>query len=139
MKTIKLLFFIAFIQLCNLDLRGSELKIHNFGLAIANPEQLIVIEAKESKYDTVQIQTSAICGDCKERLEHDIAFEKGVKSVELDNETKVLTIVFRNDKTTVKDLKIAVTKVGYDADEMPADQKAYDRLPACCQKDNEPH
>ncbi len=89
--------------------------------------------------DTVSIQTSAKCNDCKERLEHDMAFEKGVKAVELDSETKVLTIVYKNNKTTEEKLKIAVTKIGYDADDMPADQKAHDRLPACCQKDVEPH
>lgn len=89
--------------------------------------------------DTVLIQTSAKCNDCKERLEHDMAFEKGVKAVELDSETKVLTIVYKNNKTTEEKLKIAITKIGYDADDMPADQKAHDRLPACCQKDAEPH
>jgi mercuric ion binding protein len=99
------------------------------------------INAQDSKIkiDTVSIQTSAKCNDCKERLEHDMAFEKGVKAVELDSETKVLTIVYKNNKTTVEKLRIAVTEIGYDADEMPADQKAHDRLPACCQKDVEPH
>ena len=93
----------------------------------------------ETKTDTVNIQTSAKCNDCKERLEHNIAFEKGVTFVELDDETKVLTIVYKTKKTDEKKLKTALTKVGYDADEMPADQKAHDRLPACCQKDAEPH
>ena len=96
-------------------------------------------QEKESKVDTVSIKTSAICNDCKERLEHDMAFEKGVKSVELDLDTKVLTITYKENKTTEEKLKTAVTKIGYDADEMPADQKAHDRLPACCQKGAEPH
>lgn len=93
----------------------------------------------ETKTDTVNIQTSAKCNDCKERLEHNISFEKGVTFVELDNETKVLTIVYKTKKTNEKKLKAAVTKVGYDADEMVADKKAHDRLPACCQKDVDPH
>jgi cation transport ATPase len=99
------------------------------------------LKAQESsaKIDTVKIQTSAKCNDCKERLEHNISFEKGVKSVELDSDTKVLTIVYKKDKTSEEKLKKAVTKIGYDADEMPADQKAHDRLPACCQKDAKPH
>lgn len=96
-------------------------------------------QADTPVYDTVQIQTSAICGDCKERLEHNIAFEKGVKYVELDDETKVLTIVYKTNKNDKEKLKIAVTKVGYDADDLPADPKAYNRLPDCCKKDNEPH
>jgi copper chaperone CopZ len=111
--------------------------IFSFGLLQASA--LEKIEAKESKYDTVQIQTSAICGDCKERIEHDMSFEKGVKSVELDNETKIVTIVYRKEKTDKEKLKLAITKIGYDADEMPADEKAYEKLPACCKRDVAPH
>jgi len=88
---------------------------------------------------TVEIQTSAVCGDCKERLEHDLAFEKGVKFVELNDETKVLTIKYKKGKNTKENLKIAVTKVGYDADDLPADLKAYNLLPDCCKKGVAPH
>ena len=96
---------------------------------------------KKNKKDlvTVEIQTSAVCGQCKERLEHDLAFEKGVKFVELDEETKVLTIKYKKDKNTKENLKKAITKVGYDADELPANLKAYNALPACCKKDVAPH
>ena len=101
--------------------------------------EIIQKEGKEIKVDTVKIQTSAICGMCKERIEHNLAFEKGVKYVDLDKETKVVTIAYKTDKTDKETLKKAVTKIGYDADEMKADQDAHDRLPACCQKGNTPH
>ncbi len=94
---------------------------------------------KEKDLVTVEIQTSAVCGQCKDRLEHDLAFEKGVKFVELDEETKVLTIKYKKGKNTKENLKKAVTKVGYDADELPANLKAYNSLPACCKKDVAPH
>jgi copper chaperone CopZ len=97
------------------------------------------IQTIEKKIDTVEIKTSAVCNMCKERLEHNMAFEKGVKSVELDNDTKVLAITYKTNKTNEDELKKAVTKIGYDADELMADQKAHDRLPACCQKGTEPH
>ena len=96
-------------------------------------------QAKSTENDTIFIKTSAICGDCKERLEHNIAFEKGVTFVELDDETKVLTIVYKTGKNDKEKLKIAITKVGYDADDLAADLKAYKRLPDCCKKDNAPH
>lgn len=101
--------------------------------------QNIFAQAKAAENDTVFIQTSAICGDCKERLEHNISFEKGVTFVELNDSTKVLTIVYKTGKNDKEKLKIAVTKIGYDADDLAADPKAYDRLPACCKKDNEAH
>ena len=96
-------------------------------------------QANSPENDTIFIQTSAICGQCKERLEHNISFEKGVTFVELDDETKVLTIVYKTGKNDKEKLKIAVTKVGYDADDLVAEPKAYNRLPDCCKKDNEPH
>lgn len=97
------------------------------------------IQETEKKVDTVEIKTSAVCNMCKDRLEHDMAFEKGVKSVELDIDTKVLTITYKTNKTNKEELKMAVTKIGYDADDLMADQKAHDRLPECCQKGVEPH
>lgn len=63
-----------------------------------------------------------------------MAFEKGVKSVVLDLETKELTVTFKRGKNTKENLKKAVTKIGYDADDLVADQKAYDNLPTCCKR-----
>ncbi|HMM11496.1 MAG TPA: heavy-metal-associated domain-containing protein [Bacteroidales bacterium] len=94
---------------------------------------------KDNRFETVSIKTSAVCGDCKARLEKNLAFEKGVSKVSLDDETKIITIEYRKGRNSKESLKKAITKIGYDADEMPADQKAHDRLPACCQKGNEPH
>ncbi len=105
--------------------------------AFAIPESLS--QEKDSKFETVEIQTSAICGMCKDRIEGDLAFERGVRKVELDSETKIVSIEFRKKSNSKEKLKKAITKIGYDADDMPADQKAHDRLPACCQKGNEPH
>lgn len=94
-------------------------------------------EAK--KEDTITIKTSAVCSMCKERIENKMSFEKGVKAVNLDLKTKELTITYRPEKTTPEKLLTAVTKIGYDADDMPADIKAHNKLPECCKKGNESH
>ncbi len=96
------------------------------------------VKAKKN-YEEVQIKTSAVCGMCEERIEGNIAYEKGVKKVELDDKTKIVTIGFDPRKTSADDLRKAISKLGYDADDVPADQVAHDKLPACCQKGNEPH
>jgi periplasmic mercuric ion binding protein len=93
----------------------------------------------EQKLDTVQIKTSAICGDCKERIEHNVSYEKGVTYVNLDDKTKVLTVVYKTGKTDKEKIKMVISKTGYDADDLAADPKAYERLPDCCKKDNAPH
>jgi|SRR6476469_8858707 len=84
--------------------------------------------------EQVKLKTSAVCDMCKARLEKSLAFEKGVQSATLDVPSQVLTVNYRPDKTNVAALRTAVQKTGYDADEQPADAKAYDRLPDCCKK-----
>jgi copper chaperone CopZ len=104
---------------------------------------IIIIPAsaqeKKKNYEEVQIQTSAVCGDCEERIEGNMAYEKGVKKVELNNDTKIVTIGFDPRKTNADNLRTAISKLGYDADNVPADKEAHDKLPACCQKGNKPH
>ncbi|MEO1653029.1 MAG: heavy metal-associated domain-containing protein [Bacteroidota bacterium] len=82
----------------------------------------------------LQVKTSAQCGMCKERIEETLAFTKGVVRSELNLENKVLSIIYNSKKADPQSLKLAVAKVGYDADEVPAEPKAYDKLPECCQK-----
>lgn len=93
------------------------------------------VKAQDSKkLATIKIKTSAQCEECKERLEKAFAYEKGVKKSNLDVETAVFTIEYSPKKTSPEKLKEAVTKVGYDADELPANEKAYEKLPTCCKK-----
>jgi hypothetical protein len=50
-----------------------------------------------------------------------------------------LYIVYNPKKTNPEQLKKVISSVGYDADEMLADKKAYDALPPCCKKDAKAH
>jgi len=94
---------------------------------------------EETKTKEITIKSSVVCKMCKERIEHDMAFEKGVKSVNVNLKDKEIDITYRADKTSPEKLRIAVTKIGYDADDLEADPKAYEKLPRCCRKDVEPH
>ena len=83
---------------------------------------------------TVKIKTSADCSMCKARIELNLAYEKGVTDVTLDVPTKVATVTFNPKKTDVAKIKANIVKTGYDADELPADPKGYEKLPSCCKK-----
>ncbi|WP_448530427.1 heavy-metal-associated domain-containing protein [Raineya sp.] len=87
----------------------------------------------------VQIKTSAVCGMCKKKIEKDLSYEKGVVSADLNVETKIVTVKYNPKKTSVAKIKKAINKAGYDADELPANPKAYNKLPECCKKDNKVH
>ena len=83
--------------------------------------------------ETVKIETSAQCEMCKERIEEEMQFTKGVTAANLDVESQILTITFKSKKTNLDKIKRAISLIGYDADEILSDEKAHDKLPKCCQ------
>jgi len=85
--------------------------------------------------DSVKIKTSAKCGSCKTRIEKGLTSEKGVVSANVNVDTKVCTVIYKSDVTTPDKLRLAISKIGYDADNVKADPTAYKKLPGCCQKD----
>ena len=106
------------------------------GTASAAQAQTAPVAAATAKKgpEQVQFKTSAVCDMCKARLEKSLAYEKGVQAVNLDVPSKVLTVTYNPAKTTPAALQTAVQKTGYDADQLSADARAYDRLPDCCKK-----
>jgi mercuric ion binding protein len=96
-------------------------------------------QAQDKKNETVTFKTSSVCNMCKATIEKGIAYEKGVKEVNLDVASQMLTIQYRADKTNVETLRNAVAQIGYDADATPADPKAYNRLNDCCKKEKGIH
>jgi copper chaperone CopZ len=71
---------------------------------------------------------------CKKNIEAALRFEPGVKRAVLDLETKKLMVIYQSGKTNPEKLRLAVSKSGYDADQIPADSSAYRKLEPCCQK-----
>lgn len=86
--------------------------------------------------EVVKIQTSSVCEMCKETIEGAMAYEKGVKKAILDVKTGVLTVTYNAKKTNPDTIRKAVTMVGYDADDIPANPQAYANLHGCCKKDS---
>jgi len=91
------------------------------------------LNAQNKKSDTVKIQTSAICEMCKERIEYELTYEKGVKYAELNLENKVVTVEYNPKKTDIETLRKRISLTGYHADSVHRNVEAYNELPACCQ------
>lgn len=94
----------------------------------------LTVQAGDDNDKEVKIKTSAICSMCKERIERNLAFEKGVKESNLDLKDKVVTVKYNPKKTDVAKIKANISKTGYDADDITADEKGYAKLPSCCKK-----
>ena len=79
-------------------------------------------------------KSSINCDMCKEKIEKDLVLTKGVKKVNVDVYKKEIKVTFNAEKTTEAKLKKAISKIGYDSDEVVANKKAHDHLAKCCQK-----
>ena len=97
------------------------------------------IYAQKTKNDTVFIKTSAECEQCKNRIEKALIFEKGVKDVHVDYKTKIAMVIYNKEKTNPEKIRTVISKIGYDADDVKAEEKAYKKLPECCKKEGMKH
>jgi periplasmic mercuric ion binding protein len=86
------------------------------------------------KISTVMIQTSGNCQECKARIEGSLKSLKGVKAASFDMDTKKVDVTFATKKVDAAAIRQAISKAGYDADDVQADQEAYDGLRKCCRK-----
>lgn len=89
--------------------------------------------AAPAKNAVVKIKTSAECDMCKTRIEKEVSLMKGVKKATLDLETKVLTVEYNSKKTSPEKIRAAIAALGYDADDVKANNRATQQLPHCCQ------
>lgn len=94
---------------------------------------------KGKKTEQIKIKTSSVCNMCKKTIEKAMAYEKGVQSAILDVDSQILTVAFFPTKTNPDKVRRAVTLTGYDADQVPANERAYQKLEDCCKKDQAVH
>lgn len=95
---------------------------------------LVIARVEPPKTAELKIKTSAKCGMCKKRIERDLGVSKGIVNSKLNLDDMVVTITYNTKKTSPEKIKQVISKIGYDADEIIADQKSHDALPGCCQK-----
>ena len=92
--------------------------------------------SQHEKFNTIKIKTSAICGECKERIENKLNYTKGIVFADLDLETNLITVKYKTKKLTTAKIKGIVSLIGYHADEVERNKEAFNNLPACCKDPN---
>lgn len=92
-------------------------------------------EATDTTIKEIKIKTSSQCDQCKERIEKAINKLSGINNANLDVDSKILTVNYRTAETNPDEIRKKVSDTGYDADDIPANPRAYKKLPKCCQKD----
>ncbi len=75
---------------------------------------------------------TVLCDKCKDKVEFFISHTEGVTSVKTNIRQKTTTVTWLNDRTTLENIKVAIANLGYDADDIEAEEYAYKRLPKDC-------
>ncbi len=89
-------------------------------------------QPKDAQTETVKIYGN--CDMCKTTIEK-AGNRKGVAKVEWNKDTKMATITFNANKTSVAAILKQIALVGYDSNQYLAPDDVYAKLPECCQYD----
>ncbi len=101
---------------------------------------LITNAQEPKKNQKAVIKTNIYCDHCKEcetcgkKFQTNLLKIKGLKMYELNEKKMTITVYFNPQKTNLQNIKVNISKLGYDADEIKADPSAYDKLDGCCKK-----
>ncbi len=95
---------------------------------------------KTNHIKTAVIKTMIYCDHCKQcetcgdKFQKDLYNETGIKRVDVDPKAMTITVVYDSRKIEVDQIRKAISRLGYDADELKADPAGLARLDDCCKK-----
>lgn len=80
---------------------------------------------------TESIKVGGACDMCKARIEKAAKIE-GVTKAEWNKETKILALTYNPSAVSSDEVQKKIAAAGHDTERFRADDKVYDKLPACC-------
>ncbi len=83
--------------------------------SVAGTSVVAAAKAPKGEVRTVVFSTDLHCQKCVEKINGNLAFEKGVKDLKVDLKTHTITIKYDTAKTSVEKLAAAIKKLGYAA------------------------
>jgi periplasmic mercuric ion binding protein len=84
---------------------------------------------------TEKFEVKGNCGMCKARIEKAALSVDGAIKTDWNKETKMMKMVFDNNKADVNKVQMAIAKAGHDTKMHKASDKAYEKLAGCCKYD----
>ena len=87
----------------------------------------------EAENKTAEIALNTIqCGMCTDKIASGLGKIEGVVKVDVDMEKKVGKVVYNAAIVDLNVIEKAIAAIGYDANDTPAESKAYSGLDMCC-------
>ena len=92
-------------------------------------------QAQVKALQTAKIKTPTVgCEDCKTRIETYLNRHDGITYMQVNWRQKNVTVKYLIDRINIEEIKTAIANCGYDADDIPANEDSYKRLPKTCKK-----
>ena len=94
--------------------------------------------AQQKTVQKAVIKTKITCDHCKQcetcggLLEKTLLKTKGIQMITLNEKEATIEVIYNSKKTDLTTIKTAISKLGYDADEVKADLSGYEKLDGCC-------
>jgi len=98
--------------------------------AAAKSKEAPKLEVKGA--ETVVIQTNAFSAKSNEIFKENLPYLKGVKDFKYDEATCMLAVAYDPKKTKPDEIRAGIAKLGFDADNVKANEQARAKLPAEC-------
>ena len=94
---------------------------------------LIIGCSGEAENKTAEIALNTIqCGMCTDKIASGLGKLDGVVKVDVDLEKKIGKVVYKAGVINLGVIEKAIAAIGYDANDTPAEPKAYSGLDMCC-------
>lgn len=94
------------------------MKTKNFiTLLMATMLAIFPVFAQKSNLNraTIVFNVAMDCHSCQQKIEKNIAFEKGVKALDVSLQKQTVQVTYDTRRTTVEKLQEAIKKLGYEA------------------------
>jgi copper chaperone CopZ len=98
------------------------------GLAMDSVAQVKPVEKARIK------TPNALCEACKTRIETYLHRYDGITLVNVNFRKGEVAVTYLTDRIDIEQIKTAISNLGYDADDVPANEEAYKKLPKTCKK-----
>lgn len=83
---------------------------------------------------TIYCDHCKICESCGGRILKELYNEDGIKNTTVDSKVNTITVTYDERKITLEQVRVKISKLGFDADAVKADPIAVAKLDECCKK-----
>jgi periplasmic mercuric ion binding protein len=91
--------------------------------------------AQEKALQSAKIKTpNALCEACKTRIESYLRRTDGIVFVNVNYRRGETAVKYLTDRIDIEQIKTAIANLGYDADDVVANEEYYKKLPKTCKK-----